>query len=34
MTDVLGALGGVKIVDLTQMLAGPHCTMPHSQLTG
>jgi len=27
MTDVLGALDGVKIVDLTQMLAGPYCTM-------
>ncbi len=29
MTDasVLGALDGVKIVDLTQMLAGPFCTM-------
>jgi len=27
MSDVLGALDGVKIVDLTQMLAGPFCTM-------
>jgi crotonobetainyl-CoA:carnitine CoA-transferase CaiB-like acyl-CoA transferase len=27
MTEVLGALDGVKIVDLTQMLAGPFCTM-------
>src|SRR6187431_967050 len=27
MTEVLGALDGVKIVDLTQMLAGPYCTM-------
>jgi crotonobetainyl-CoA:carnitine CoA-transferase CaiB-like acyl-CoA transferase len=27
MGDVLGALDGVKIVDLTQMLAGPYCTM-------
>src|SRR5262245_39422811 len=25
--SVLGALDGVKIVDLTQMLAGPFCTM-------
>ena len=27
MTEILGALDGVKIVDLTQMLAGPYCTM-------
>ena len=27
VTEVLGALDGVKIVDLTQMLAGPYCTM-------
>src|SRR3954466_11616427 len=27
MSEVLGALDGVKIVDLTQMLAGPFCTM-------
>jgi len=27
MSDVLGALDGVRIVDFTQMLAGPFCTM-------
>ena len=34
MTDapVLGALDGVRIVDLTQMLAGPFCTMSIGEL--
>ncbi len=26
-TKATGALDGVRIIDLTQMLAGPYCTM-------